>query len=349
MRIEDYLINPSASVIEAMNAIDINTEGIVYVCDEDRTLLGAVTDGDIRRYIIHGGSLSGMVSHVMTSNPIKLPLSARSRANGYMVKFSITSIPIVDDNNIIQEIFFLDSSVRPVKKQIDAPVVIMAGGKGTRLQPYTQILPKPLIPIGEKTITEHIIDHFYDAGCKHFDMIVNYKRHFIKSYFRDVELPVTINFLDEDEFLGTAGGLRLLIGKYDQPFFMTNCDILIEDDYSKIMKYHISNNNIITIVSAIKNTTLPYGVIEATPDGKVACIKEKPDVSTVVNTGFYILSPKFLDKIPADTFIHITDVIKTCIDEGERVGMYPVSGDHWMDMGQMDELRIMTERLTDNI
>ncbi len=347
MQLEDYIVNPNISVIDAMKAIDGNTEGIVYVCDDHRRLIGAITDGDIRRYIIHGGDLNNSVVGMMNTKPIKLSIASRSMANEYMEQYSITSVPIADENDIILEIFFLDSSVRATKKLIDAPVAIMAGGKGTRLQPYTQIMPKPLIPIGEKTITEHILGRFIESGCKDFDIIVNYKKHFIKSYFRDIEIPAKINFIDEDEFRGTAGGLRLLIGRYKEPFFMTNCDILIEDDYANIMKYHKKSGNIATIVSAVRKTTLPYGVIEATSDGKVATIKEKPDISNIVNTGFYILNPEFLDMIPPNTFVHITDVLKLCIDQGKSVGMYPISGDRWMDMGQMDELQIMAERLLD--
>ncbi len=345
MQINDYLVKPNISVFNAMKAINKNSEGIVYVCDNEMYLLGVITDGDIRRYIIHGGDLNSAVTEAMTANPVKLPLSRRASANEYMEQYSVTSIPIVDDDNIIQELFFLDSSVRPDKNQLNSPVAIMAGGKGTRLAPYTQILPKPLIPIGEKTITEHIIDRFIEYGCRKFDIIVNYKRHLIKSYFRDTMLDAELTFFDEDEFLGTAGGLRLLINRYNEPFFMTNCDILIEADYAKIMEYHKKNNNIITIVSAIMNLSLPYGVIETSKSGQVSAIREKPEISNIVNTGFYVLDPSFLEMIPESTFIHITDVIKLCIEQNKKVGMYPVSGDHWMDMGQIDELKIMTERL----
>ncbi len=345
MQLEDYIIEPDIPIIDAMKAIDKNAEGIVYVCDGFHHLLGAVTDGDIRRHIIHGGSLDCQVSTIMTKTPIKLTSSTRGQSDKCMEQHSITSVPVVDSDNVIQEIFFLDSSIRNNENKVNAPVVIMAGGKGTRLAPYTQILPKPLIPIGEKTITEHIIDRFMAAGCSNFDIIVNYKRHFIKSYFRDIDIAAHIDFIDEKEYLGTAGGLNLLTGKYDDSFFMTNCDILIDDDYSKIMNYHKENSCIATIVSAIRNTTLPYGVIESTHDGIVSNIKEKPEVSTIVNTGFYILSPDFLDMIPQNTFIHITEVLKKCINTGKKVGMYPISGERWLDMGQMDELQIMTKRL----
>lgn len=348
MKLENYLISPNISVLETMKAIGDGAEGIVYVCDNERHLLGVVTDGDIRRHIIHGGGLDQSINIVMNKKPITLAPAERHIADECMQKYSITSVPIVDGDSIIQEIFFLDSSIRPLRNKINVPVVIMAGGKGTRLAPYTQILPKPLIPIGEKTIIEHIIDRFMDAGCNSFDIIVNYKRHLIKSYFRDIETSAYVRFIDEEEFLGTAGGLKLLAGKYNDSFFMTNCDILIDDDYTKIFEHHKSNSCIATIVSAVKNTTLPYGVIESTQDGYVASIKEKPDVTTVVNTGFYVLEPEFIDRIPNNTFIHITDVLKDCISDNKRVGMYPISGDNWMDMGQMDELQIMSKKILTN-
>lgn len=345
MQLENYLIRPDISILDAMKSIDKGAEGIVYICDDAMHLLGAVTDGDIRRHIIHGGDLNNPVSTIMTRNPVKLTLEQRLTADSCMSTHSITSVPIVDDDNKITEIFFVDSSVKSECKMISSPVAIMAGGKGTRLAPYTQILPKPLIPIGEKTITEHIIDRFMEYGCDRFDIIVNYKRHLIKSYFRDVPINAGLTFFDEDEFLGTAGGLKLLSGRYNEPFFMTNCDILVDDDYAKMMTYHKNNHNIATIISAIKNTTLPYGVVETSSDGQVSAIKEKPDISTVVNTGFYILDPEFLDMIPPNTFIHITDVLKECICQKKRVGMYPISGDRWLDMGQMDELQIMSNKL----
>lgn len=345
MELKDYIIKPDISVIDAIKAIEMDAKGIVYVCDPDNHLLGTITDGDVRRYIIHGGNLNAQCVSVMNPSPIFLPYNMRHKAYECMENYVITSVPILDADNRIVEIFFAYESVRTKHALISSPVAIMAGGKGTRLAPYTHILPKPLIPIGEKTITEHIIDHFKEFGCQRFDMIVNYKRHLIKSYFKDVPIDVELNFFDEDEFLGTAGGLRLLRGRYAEPFFMSNCDILVDADYSKIMKHHTDSDNFITIVSAVKNANLPYGVLEATTDGLVSDIREKPYISTVVNTGLYILDPGFLDIIPADTFVHITDVIKKCIKSGHRVGMYPVPGERWLDMGQIDELKLMEESL----
>lgn len=345
MHLEDYIVSGEITIMEIMKQIDRNAQGIVYVCDEERKLLGAITDGDIRRAIIHSGKLDLKAYEIMKKNPVSVQEQDRNWAANIMHQEVIRSVPILDRERHVIDIQFEDERTLKKTNKVNAPVVIMAGGKGTRLQPYTSVLPKPLIPIGEKTITEHIIDRFVNAGCSHFDMIVNYKRHFIKSYFRDLENKPDICFFDEKQFLGTAGGLRLLIGQYQEAFFMTNCDILIEADYADVMEYHKRNHNIATIVCAVKNMKLPYGVVKTTEDGKVSAIVEKPDISSIVNTGFYVLEPAFLDKIPEGEFVHITDVIQTCIDEGESVGMYPVSEDNWMDMGQMDELQKMTERL----
>lgn len=345
MQLDDYIVLSDNNIMDTMRKIDKNAMGIVYVCDDDRKLLGAITDGDIRRFIIHSGELDAKASEIMKTDPISVPEQEIESARRVMRIRQVKSVPILDSDQRIIDIRFLDERSIIVKKKIDSPVVIMAGGMGTRLQPYTSVLPKPLIPIGEKTITEHIIERFQNAGCKHFDMIVNYKKHFIKSYFRDLENSPDISFFEEEEFLGTAGGLRMLIGQYRESFFMTNCDILIDADYSEIMDYHRNNGNIATIVCAVKNMKLPYGVIKTDDGGRVCSIHEKPDITSVVNTGFYILTPEFLDEIPEGKVVHITDVLQTCIDKGLNVGMYPVSEDSWMDMGQFDEMKRMTERL----
>ena len=155
------------------------------------------------------------------------------------------------------------------------PVVIMAGGLGTRLYPYTKILPKPLIPVGEMPIVEHIIHRFADVGCSAFTMIVNYKKSMIKSYFNDLQKDYTVDYVDEDTPLGTGGGLSLLKGKVTQTFFLTNCDILIDADFGDIYQYHKEKGNVITMVCAVKHFTIPYGVVELGGDGDISGITRK--------------------------------------------------------------------------
>lgn len=344
MQVTEYIIGIDSLVVDAIKQIDKNSKGIVYVC-EQRKLCGSITDGDIRRHILNKGNLNDSVSSIMNMDPVLCYTDQRELAQAKMAEKKIHSIPIIDNDKEIVEIVFVNGKMDSEKTQLNIPVVIMAGGKGTRLYPYTQILPKPLIPIGEKTITEHIMSRFEEYGCHHFDMIVNYKKNFIKSYFLDNENPADVDFVDETEFLGTGGGLKLLEGRYQDTFFMTNCDILIEEDYAKILEEHKDKNNIITMVCAEKNMVIPYGTVEVSEDGQAVALKEKPSMSFVTNTGFYVIEPEFLDVIPENTFIHITDVIQKCIDTGKRVGVYKISEDKWLDMGQMEEMEKMRQKL----
>ena len=348
MNLNDFIVSEDKTVLEVMKIIDHNAKGIAFVCN-DTKLLGVVTDGDIRRFILRRGNLDNSISEIANYNPKFVTNEENVDYFAYMKQYSITALPIVNKNRKLLSIRFLYDNKPVVNNQLKVPVVIMAGGKGTRLYPYTQILPKPLIPIGDKTITEIIMDHFQAFGCNHFDMIVNYKKNFIKSFFIDNEIKRDVNFIEEADYFGTGGGLKLLEGYYSDTFFVTNCDILVKEDYSEILKYHKEQKNIITLVAATKNVPIPYGTIELTPEGHVNKLNEKPSFSFLTNTGLYVLEPRFLDKIPKDTFIHITDVIQACINDGEKVGIYPISDHAWMDMGQMEELEKMRERLSNDV
>lgn len=344
MDINDFIVSEENSVLEVMKVIDKNTKGIAFLCKSGK-LLAVVTDGDIRRFILKNGNLHDEIRSIANYSPIYVTNEEVVDFNEYMMQHSITAVPVVNKKKKILSVRFLYDNRTLRNTSLNIPVVIMAGGKGTRLYPYTQILPKPLIPVGDKTITEHIMDHFEAFGCTHFDMIVNYKKNFIKSFFLDNEQKRDVDFIDETEFLGTGGGLRLLEGRYKDSFFVTNCDILIEEDYAEMVKYHKNEGNIITIITAMKTVTIPYGTIDVTDNGSVKRLNEKPSFTFMTNTGLYILEPEFLDYIPENTFVHITDTIQTCIDKGEKVGIYPISEHAWMDMGQMEELEKMRERL----
>lgn len=349
MNLEDYIVDPRTPAIRAMETIDRNSHGIVYLC-EGRKLVGVLTDGDIRRHLIRGGNLDRQVDEIANHSPKSLPCEAERQAKELMNRFSIRSLPLLNNKGEIVKIVFQQETLEPSRRQIHVPVAIMAGGKGTRLYPYTQILPKPLIPIGEKTITEHIIDHFKVYGCTQFDMIVNYKKNFIKSYFMDHEDHIDLSFVEETEYLGTGGGLKLLEGRYTSTFFMSNCDILIEEDYSDILEFHKKKGNIATMVCAEKHVIIPYGTVDTSESGQALKLNEKPEMSFVTNTGLYVLEPEFLERIPDHTFIHITDILQKCINEGEPVGVYRISEDKWLDMGQLDELEKMKRRMeTHNI
>lgn len=265
------------------------------------------------------------------------------KAQEELKRWQITSIPIVNDQKEPQNIIFLDGVQTKEKGNLGIPLVIMAGGKGTRLKPYTDILPKPLIPIGNKTIIEYIMDHFAEYGCKDVHIIVNYKKELIKAFLKETNRRTT--FYEEDLFGGTGGGLRLLKGSLNNTFFMTNCDILVEEDYGKIWSYHKDRKNLVTMVCAQKQITVPYGVVSLDKEGDFHHIDEKPSHTCLTNTGLYILEPEFINLIPQKEFIHITDVIQICQLKKYKIGVYIIPEQNWMDMGEVEEMEKMKRTL----
>lgn len=345
IQIEDYIVQIDCSIIKTMKHINENNRSIAFVCNGHR-LLASVTDGDIRRFLLKNTDLEKPISEVAQFHPFYLHENQREEAVKFMQENCIMALPIVDNKMNIIDIKFLLYQNNIFKNTIDAPLVIMAGGKGMRLKPYTDILPKPLIPIDNMTIIEHIMDRFSQYGCQNIYMIVNYKKNLIKAYFADNDtVHRNITFIDEDDYYGTGGGLKLLKGKINETFFMTNCDILIDANYEEIYNTHKVKGNLLTIVCAKKEVVIPYGTIEISEQGQLTGLKEKPCFHFNTNTGLYIIEPDFLDIIPDHTFIHITDIIQECIKAGEKVGTYLISEKNWLDMGQLEELYRMKAKI----
>lgn len=340
-----YLVPQTATVLEAMSVIDAAGKGIAFAAD-GKKITGAVSDGDIRRYIIHGGDLSASVLSVARKDFKFLKEGDDVTSNVVEdIKIRYRSVPVLNDAGELVALVFSDETKYLEKPALHLPVVIMAGGKGTRLYPYTKVLPKPLIPIGDVPITMHIMQHFAKFGCSNFTMVVNHQKELIKAYYSDPELPYSVSFADETTPLGTAGGLKLLEGKIHETFFLTNCDILVDEDYTKIYAHHKKSGNIITMVCAVKNVTVPYGTITLNDDGRIGKMVEKPTVSYLVNTGYYVVEPEVLSMIPKDTFIHMPDIVQKCMDEGKPVGVFPISESQWSDMGQIDEMKKMEQKI----
>jgi dTDP-glucose pyrophosphorylase len=345
LSLSQFIVSETLSIIEAMNFIDKNSKGIVFVCRND-IVLATLTDGDIRRHILAGKSLAAPVTeaanysfHALSAN------SSRDQVNDLCNKLSLNVIPGIDRNGKLVTIFFKDGHIVSYPLKINVPVVIMAGGKGTRLYPYTKVLPKPLIPIGDVTITEHIMNKFVEFECRKFFMIVNHKKEMIKAYFYENNVPDrTVNFLEEDKFLGTGGGLSLLRSTVETPFFFTNCDVLILENYSAIYEHHKASDNILTMVCATKTFSFPYGTVDVGEDGTIKALSEKPSYSFLTNTGFYVIDPRFLEYVPDNTFIHITDIIQHCINNGGKIGFYPVSENQWFDMGNHEDMERMAAK-----
>lgn len=344
MKVSDVIIDENSSMIDAMERLDATSKKVLFVQNEYK-LTAAITDGDIRRWILKKGNLDARVKDIANYNPLYLEENQKHEAKEFMKKNFIDAVPIVDNSMQIISVILLNEDDIGKQKELGIPVVIMAGGLGTRLYPYTKILPKPLIPIGEIPIVEHIINRFNRHGSDQFYLVVNHKKNMIKAYFNEIEKAYKVDYVDEDKPLGTGGGLSLLKGKINSTFILSNCDILIEEDYEKIYNYHKKENNLITMVCSLKNIKIPYGVIEISETGEIESMKEKPELSFFTNTGMYIVEPKIIEELEEDKPIGFPDIIEQYKAKGEKIGIYPISENSWMDMGQIDEMEEMRRRL----
>lgn len=338
-------IKEQNTIIEAMEMLEKNKIKVLFVLDQD-ILRATVTDGDIRRWLMRGGEVKAQVKQVANYQPKYLHEGQTHQAESLMKEYGIEAVPIVDEGFVIKDIIFQnDLEYKREKFTKDISVVMMAGGLGSRLSPYTNILPKPLIPIGDYPIAEHIINRFHSYGCNQFYMIVNYKRNMIKAYFDELEKDYRLEFIVEEKALGTGGGISLLRGKIKGTFILTNCDIVIDDDLTKAYRQHIESNNVITMVCSLKNFTIPYGVVNIGKDGIIESMQEKPNMSFFTNTGCYFVEPEVIEDLTYNEPVDFPSIIERYMNEKKKVGIYPISEDAWLDMGQFDELERMKERL----
>ena len=342
MNYKQYLISKDTKVKDAMKKIDSVKPKILFVVENEK-LVGALTDGDVRRYLLAGGKVTDNVDKACNK---ELKRIAHSREEAIeMLNRNYIAIPIVDKNGILLDIYVGETFENKTSEKITIPVVINAGGKGTRLDPFTKVLPKPLIPVGDLPIIEHIMRRYETAGSNEFHIIVNYKKELIKSYFKEIDREYKIHWVDETEPLGTGGGLSLLKNKLKDTFFFICCDSLILADYGDIVSFHKNNKYDITMICAKKKITIPYGIVKADKNNTLSSIEEKPEFSFLTNTAMYVVEPSILKDMKKNERVDFPDFIKMEKEKGKKIGVYTVEEGDWLDMGQMPELEKMRTRL----
>ena len=343
--VDKLLIHRETTIKDAMRLMDLGAEKTLIVIDGERRLVGALTDGDIRRLILKTGNLSGTVRDCFNDKPLFVYEGTENEhVKKMMIEKKVELIPVVDRDMRIVDMMvwnrlFNGRGNMAVTPRLDCPVVIMAGGKGTRLEPFTRIFPKPLIPVGEKPIVEVIMDRFREFGIEDFYLTVNFKGEMIKSYFDNVKVDYRLHYIWEKEFLGTAGCLKSLPENFADDFIVSNCDILLDVNFREVLEFHRENRNMLTIIGAIQHVVVPYGVLAFSGNGFLNSISEKPEYDITISTGVYVFNRSALEHIPADTRFDATDLIDSLMQSGKKVAVYPISEKSYIDIGQWKEYR----------
>ena len=341
-KVKSIKISYNVSVLTALKFMDKTLKRLLLVFDGNK-FINLISIGDIQRAIINNFSLETEIGKILRKNTqLSYDHESYNVIKNRMFTYRTECMPVLDSSRNLVEVYFWED-VFPVEEKrleqnLQLPVVIMAGGKGSRLKPLTNVLPKPLIPIGEKTILEHIMDRFITIGCNNFHLSVNYKAEMIRHYFDSLNhSDYHISYFEEEKPLGTAGSLYLLKEEINQPFFISNCDIIIDQDYGEIYKYHKENHNELTIVAALKHYPIPYGTIITGDNGILQELNEKPELTFKINSGLYILEPHLLNEIPKNIFFQITELIDNVRKRKGKVGVFPISEKSWKDIGDWNE------------
>lgn len=339
--LKKFLIHPNKNLRIALKLISKNGCKAIAVC-KNGFFLGTLSDGDIRKAILNGHDLDSKVFKFYNKNSVSLIKNNYSllNAKNLFVKNNFDIIPIVDTNKKIIEVLTwknIFSSEKKIKKQT-IPVIIMAGGKGKRLLPITSILPKPLVPIKGKPVIDHIIETFVNAGFGNFKFVINYYSQLIEAYLKNKKFKNKFSFYTEKIPLGTIGGVKKLrINKNN--FFVTNCDVIFKIDYEDLIRFHTEGKKDLTIVTCHKNYQIPYGVCNLDERGNLSHINEKPEYDFLVNSGLYLIKKSIISLIPSNSKFDFTDLVNICIKNKKTIGVYPVSENQWIDIGQWEEYR----------
>lgn len=341
-KLKSLLICKDMNIKEAMKTLNETIGQILFVVDGKERLLGTITDGDVRRGLISGLKFTDSVEHVMQRQFVSIyskEPNKNEKAKSIFLSKTVEQIPVLNEEGIIVDaIFWIDifEERGEIEKRqaLSNPVIIMAGGEGTRLAPFTRILPKPLLPIGEKPVIEIIMERFYKYGFHNFIFTLNYRKEYIKAFFGENKFPYNIDWVEEKSFLGTAGSLSLLKNKINETFFVSNCDIIITADIVNILNWHKENGNMMTLLGCHKEIKIPYGIL-VMEGGILKSFKEKPYYDVIINTGIYVLEPEVIELIPEGKHMDM-NVLIDMISKIGKVSVYPISSG-WFDIGQWDE------------
>lgn len=330
-------ILPAGSTIQdAVRSLDASSLQIVLVTNDDGTLVGTVTDGDIRRGLLRGLALSNTISTIVHRNALVVPPGmAREMVHHLMQANRILQLPVVDAQHRVVGLHLWDDLAAPAERQ--NRMVIMAGGLGTRLMPFTENCPKPMLPVAGRPMLAHLLERASAEGFRHFVLAIRHLGHMIEDYFGNGERwQVSIDYLREQAPLGTAGALSLLDPRPEQPFIVSNGDVLTDIRYGELLDFHSHHGAIATMAVRLYEWQHPYGVVQT--DGvDITGFEEKPISRNHVNAGIYVLEPRAVELLTANEACDMPVLFERLLARGERVIVYPMH-EPWLDVGRPKDL-----------
>jgi dTDP-glucose pyrophosphorylase len=327
-----------APIIRAIEIIDRSDAKIALVVDEAGKMVGSLTDGDVRRGLLKGFTVQSPVGEIMHANPQVMPAhSSKQQILDGMLLTEVKQMPLIAADGTLVGIAIYDALTGFIATPRPNRVVIMAGGKGKRLLPITQDIPKPMVEVGGKPMLERIIQHFVRQGFSHFDIAVNYLSHVIEDYFGDgSKWECRIHYVREKEFLGTAGALSLIMPPPAEPFIVINGDIMTSVDFCGLLDYHTSCESMATVCARAHRVEVPFGVIQM-KDNMMQAIVEKPVYEDLVSAGIYVLDPKALTYVPKNSVLDMPSLLQHLVQDNCKVAVFPMH-EEWADVGRHDDL-----------
>tara|TARA_R110001583_G_scaffold26571_4_gene95772 strand:- start:16625 stop:17659 length:1035 start_codon:yes stop_codon:yes gene_type:complete len=328
-----FTLTPESTLYEAIQSLDDAGIGFLAFIDENQHLIGILTDGDLRRGILN--KKTELIDIINTSPTTVQYNTPKRNIIAKLKHLHRRHMPLVDNNNIFKGVFSLNDIEFASKNN---PVIIMAGGLGSRLGELTKETPKPMLHVGDRPMLRHLVEQFRDQGFRHFIFCLNYKKEVIREYFDSGEkLGVNIQYVIEKKRLGTAGALSLLPSEITKPFFVVNADVLTNIDFNTLLDFHIENSNVATMCVQQFEQKIPYGVVVSDEKKNILDIKEKPSTTFNVNAGIYVLNPETLNSVPKNTFFDMPTLFQNLIEKKQNCRAFNLQ-DYWLDIGQKSEL-----------
>jgi dTDP-glucose pyrophosphorylase/CBS domain-containing protein len=336
-RLQKIMVSPGATIRDAIEAIDAGAVEIALVVDEERRLLGTITDGDVRRAMLRGTTLESPISGVTHEDPVTAAADAsREQLLRLMTERGVEQIPLLDGEGRVVQLAFIREIVAE-SPDSDSPVVVMAGGEGERLRPLTEETPKPMLDVGGRPLLETVLGQVRDAGFSRVMIAVRYRAEAIEEHFGSgAEHGLDVSYIKEDAPRGSAGAITLAREQLDRPFILINGDLLTKVNLGALLRFHREEENALTVGVRQFKLQIPYGVVEL-EGTEVKRLEEKPTMEVFVNAGVYAVSPEAVALVPDEReVLNMTDMIDLALEAGVRVGSFPIR-EYWLDIGHLSD------------